>query len=237
MKKDAASLRIDCVANGVVVRLDDNLSHAYAGLAVQPMQTFVFTDSAALGLFVREHFRDPASVPAPEPAAPKEQKPEPAKDPKDPDDLGADMLSCVPGQKLRLRDGSIASYVECTNTAAPMDDCPHRVRSGRHGTFTTTHKGRWAVENDERDVVEILPVEPGEKTVDLRGCVAGQKLRLRDGSVATYLRCTNTAAPMDDCPHWAETKDRGRFTLDHAGRWAWEDHPFDVVEILPVERS
>ena len=80
--------------------------------------------------------------------------------------------------------------------------------------------------------MEILPLEKESKPVtDLRTCVPGQKLRLRDGRIATYKRTTGSP----EYPH--QFYNSGTYT-DEGYYWLDKCHSnSDVMEILPMEEE
>lgn len=148
-----------------------------------------------------------------------------------------DLNTCVPGQKVKLRSGEIANYRK------------HRPDSSYHyqhwiGDRSYTDDGKYVIgasnhiyyvigaSNHIYDVVEILPLEKESKPVtDLRTCVPGQKLRLRDGRITTYKRTTN----LDEYPH--QFYSGGTYT-DEGYYWLDKYHSnSDVMEILPVEEE
>ena len=138
-----------------------------------------------------------------------------------------DLNTCVPGQKLRLRDGNIVEYTE------PIENCgryTHKIN------VSDIYKNNGSYWHDDRrsdlDVVEILPLEKESKPViDLRTCVPGQKLRLRDGRIATYKRTTGSPEYPHQFYSGGTCTDEGYYWLDKARSDG------DVMEILPIEEE
>ena len=138
-----------------------------------------------------------------------------------------DLNNCVPGQKVKLRNGEIANY---RKPLPGSSYCyPHWI-----GDRSYTDSGNYAigVRNHTYDVVEILPLEKESKPVtDLRTCVPGQEVRLRYGAMDTYQRATDCA----EYPHRLRSgrtyTDKGYYWLDKA------ESDNDVVEILPLEEE
>ena len=139
-----------------------------------------------------------------------------------------DLNTCVQGQKVKLRSGKVNYYT------SPMAD-------GFGGKYTHQINGDSYMHNgcywsdyreSELDVVEILPLEKESKPVtDLRTCVPGQKLRLRDGRIVTYKR----EAGSPEYPH--QTYGGGTYTDEG---YYWLDTARannDVIEILPMEEE
>ena len=139
-----------------------------------------------------------------------------------------DLNTCVQGQRVKLRCGKVNYYT------SPMAD-------GFGGKYTHQINGDSYMHNgcywsdyreSELDVVEILPLEKESKPVtDLRTCVPGQKLRLRDGRIVTYKR--ETGSP--EYPH--QTCSGGIYTDEG---YYWLDKGYsnnDVIEILPMEEE
>ena len=138
-----------------------------------------------------------------------------------------DLNTCVPGQKVKLRDETIGTYNGLIDENTIYK---HAVDGGSY-----TNNGRFWEEDGRtstKDVVEILPLEKESKPVtDLRTCVPGQKLRLRDGRISIYKEATGSRGyPHRTCSGCAYT-DEGYYWLDkcHSNR--------DVMEILPMEEE
>ena len=136
------------------------------------------------------------------------------------------LNTCVPGQKVRLRDGEIVKY------DGPLNE---------NTAYTHAVNGYSYMSNGDywqngalsgRDVVEILPLEKENKPItDLRTCVPGQKLRLRDGRISIYKKATDSA----EYPH--QTCSGGTYTAEG---YYWLDKCYsnnDVMEILPLEEE
>ena len=90
-----------------------------------------------------------------------------------------DLNTCVPGQKVRLRNGDIVEYDRLRSCSQPYD---HQVNGRLYVNDGFYWKNR---SQSPEDVVEILPMESTSR-IDLNTCVPGQKVRLRDGTIATY---------------------------------------------------
>ena len=135
-----------------------------------------------------------------------------------------DLNTCVPGQKVKLRDGRIGTY----------DGLINENRIYTHsidGYSYTSNGGFWEDgRTSKADVVEILPLEKESKPVtDLRTCVPGQKVRLRNGKIVTYKRTTDSA----EYPHLFHN---GLSYTDEGYYWFHKaKYNKDVIEILPME--
>ena len=82
-----------------------------------------------------------------------------------------DLTTCVPGQKVRLRDGTIATY------EGIVDE--NRIYIHQIGDYNYTKHGTYWEEPDRtspRDVVEILPMEeePVKPTTELTHSITDQ---------------------------------------------------------------
>ena len=138
-----------------------------------------------------------------------------------------DLNTCVPGQKVKLRDGNIVEYTE------PIKNCKRYTHKINAGDIYKDNGSYW---HDDRmsdlDVIEILPLEKESKPVtDLRTCVPGQKVKLRDGRIVTYKRETGSPAYPHQTYGGGTYTDEGYYWLDKAG----SDN--DVMEILPIEEE
>jgi hypothetical protein len=144
-----------------------------------------------------------------------------------------DLNTCVRGQKLRVRYGSILEYVE------PM-------KESIHGAYKHLVKDAYQVNNEsytddgcywsdkrksELDIVEILPFE-SPMNIDLNTCVRGQKVKLRDGTIATYDGVIDENEIYTHAVNGYSYTRRGTF-------WMEDDRTStkDVVEILPMEEE
>jgi hypothetical protein len=137
--------------------------------------------------------------------------------------MNIDLNTCIKGQQVKLRNGTIGIYY---GLRYGDEMYPHNVQ----GYHYRSNGKYW---NDKRvsefDVIEILSLK-SPMNIDLNTCVPGQKVELRDGTIATYngVRDENEIYPhsVDD---YSYTK-RGTF---------WEEpdrtSPKDVVEIIPLE--
>ena len=136
-----------------------------------------------------------------------------------------DLNTCVPGQKVRLRDGKIVTYNGLINE--------NKIYIHSVDGYTYISDGSFWMEDgraSDKDVVEILSI--GDKPVtDLRTCVPGQKVRLRDGRIATYKRTTDSAEYPHQFYSGGTYTDEGYYWLDKA------KSDGDVMEILPVEEE
>ena len=82
-----------------------------------------------------------------------------------------DLNTCVPGQKIRLRDGTIATY---DGVIDENEIYTHAVNS-----YSYTKRGSFWMEDDRtspKDVVEILPIEeePAKPTPELTHSITDQ---------------------------------------------------------------
>ena len=137
-----------------------------------------------------------------------------------------DLNTCVQEQKVRLRSGRVNYYT------GP-------IKEGHVGSYTHLINGDCYMHNgcywsDEResdlDVVEILPVD-SKPITDLRTCVPGQKLRLRDGRISIYKEATGSTEYPHQTGSGGSYTDEGYYWLDKAKSDA------DVMEILPLEEE
>ena len=100
-------------------------------------------------------------------------------------ETGIDLSPCVPGQKVRLRSGGIADYLGLIENNISLVYL-HQLTSGKY----VSNGCYWSDQRtDELDVVEILPLKSTmtiETGIDLSTCVRGQKVKLRDETIATY---------------------------------------------------
>ena len=138
-----------------------------------------------------------------------------------------DLTTCVRGQKVRLRDGTIATY------NGVIDE--NEIYTHSVGGYSYTERGTYWYEDDcisPKDVVEILPME-SPMNIDLNTCVPGQKVCLRNGNIVEYSYSyqDNSFKPythrIDGCSYM----DDGSY---FKGRHKSE---MDVVEILPMEEE
>jgi hypothetical protein len=142
-----------------------------------------------------------------------------------------DLNICVRGQKVKLRDGTIATY---NGVIDENEIYIHAVDD-----YSYTRRGSFWMEDDRtsyKDVVEILPLE-SPMTIDLNTCVPGQKLRVRYGSIVEYVE------PMkeDICgayKHLVKDVYQSNSTESYTDDGCyWSDKrkcELDIVEILPV---
>ena len=137
-----------------------------------------------------------------------------------------DLNTCVPGQKVKLRDGRIGTY----------DGLINENRIYTHsidGYSYTSNGGFWEDgRTSKADVVEILPLEKESKPVtDLRTCVPGQKVRLRSGKSVTYQRATDSTKYPHRLSNGLTYSDEGCYWFDK------RKSDYDAVEILPLEEE
>ena len=136
-----------------------------------------------------------------------------------------DLNTCVPGQNLERRDGTLVSYERKFKFST---DYPHLIDGE---SYTNDGYYRLSRTEDSWDIVKILPIEKSKPVTDLRTCVRGQKLRLRDGRIVTYKRETGSSEyPHQTCSGGTYT-DEGYYWLDKARANS------DVIEILPLEKE
>jgi hypothetical protein len=142
-------------------------------------------------------------------------------------ETGIDLNTCVPGQKVKLRDETIADYCGLVKNNISLVYF-HQLSSGRYmsnGCYWIN--GR----EHELDIVEILPLE-SDMNIDLSTCVRGQKVKLRDGTIATY------NGVIDKNEIYTHSVDDYSYT--RRGTFWYEDgrtSTKDVVEILPMEEE
>ena len=136
-----------------------------------------------------------------------------------------DLTTCVPGQKVRFRDGKIGIYNGLIDHNETYTNAVNGWSYTRRGTF-------W--EEPDRtspnDVVEILPMESPMK-IDLNTCVPGQKLRLRNGDIAIYIHS------MPDCTPYNHDINESLYMNDGCYWKNKRQSDLDVVEILPMEEE
>ena len=138
-----------------------------------------------------------------------------------------DLNTCKPGQKVKLRDESIGTYNGLIDENTIYT---HAVEG-----YSYMSNGRFWMEDGRtstKDVVEILPLEKESKPVtDLRTCVSGQKLMLRNGRISIYKKATNSAEyPHQTCSGGTYT-DEGYYWLDKT------TSDSDVMQILPMKEE
>jgi hypothetical protein len=149
-----------------------------------------------------------------------------------------DLNTCVRGQKVKLRNGTIATYNGVIDENEIYTHAVNGYSYTRRGTFWM-EDGRTST----KDVVEILPMkeEPAKPTpelthsietgIDLNTCVPGQKVKLRDGTIATY------NGLIDQNEIYTHAVDDYSYTGDGC---FWNDDRIsskDVVKILPMEKE
>jgi hypothetical protein len=148
-----------------------------------------------------------------------------------------DLNTCVPGQKVRLRYGFIAEYVKPMKKGI-CGDYKHLVKDAYQlntelNTESYTDDGCfWSDKRkSELDIVEILPLE-SDMDIDLNTCVPGQKVKLRDGTIATYEGIVDGNRRYIHSVGYHSYTNRGTY---------WDKpndtNTKDVVEILPIEEE
>jgi hypothetical protein len=142
-------------------------------------------------------------------------------------ETGIDLKDCVPGQKVRLRSGIIADYFGLIANNISLVYL-HQLSSGNY----VSNGCYWLDQReDELDVIEILPME-STSGIDLSTCVRGQKVKLRDETIATY------NGVIDENEIYTHSVDNYNYT--RRGTFWYEDgrtSTKDVVEILPIEEE
>lgn len=165
-----------------------------------------------------------------------------------------DLRQCVPGQKLLLRNGETAVYIEQRHYDTDNEDYPwpHKIEyaeaqpnaqpivSGhRHDGTYSAIKG----DTTDVDVIQILPVNPTSETFtmpNLSACQPGQLLRLRNGHFASYVS-RESLDGFEEFPHDVEYyedsvedgdegyRDDGTFDFHHG-----VENPLDIVHVYPL---
>jgi len=136
-----------------------------------------------------------------------------------------DLNTCVPGQNVKLRDETIATY---DGVIDENEIYTHAVNG-----YSYTRRGTFWMEDDRtstKDVVEILPLK-SPMNIDLNTCVPGQKVRLRNGAIVEYSYSyqDNSFKPYTHRVDGCSYMDDGSY---FKGRHKSE---MDVVEIIPLE--
>jgi hypothetical protein len=140
---------------------------------------------------------------------------------------GIDLSTCIPGQKLRLRNSRLVKY------GGPIQDGSASEYAHIVDGYSYMNDGRyWKSKRESSlDIVEILPME-SPMNIDLNTCVPGQKVKLSDGTIATYY------GVIDENEIY--THSVGGYSYTERGTF-WEEpdrtSPKDVVEILPLEEE
>ena len=138
-----------------------------------------------------------------------------------------DLNTCVPGQKVKLRDETIGTY------NGLIDE--NTIYTHAVDGYSYISNGRFWMEDGRtstKDVVEILPLEKESKPVtDLRTCVPGQKVRLRSGKSVTYQRATDSTKYPHRLSNGLTYSDEGCYWFDK------RRSDYDAVEILPLEEE
>ena len=135
-----------------------------------------------------------------------------------------DLNTCVPGQKLELRNGDIVEYErkrECDSSYS------HKVNGEEY-----TNDGCYLIgREDSWDVVKIFPVKKPMPEIDLNTCVPGQKVRLRSGKSVTYQRANDSTQYPHRLSNGLTYSDEGCYWFDK------RRSDYDAVEILPLEEE
>ena len=135
-----------------------------------------------------------------------------------------DLNTCVPGQKVKLRDESIGTYNGLIDENTIYKHAVDGYSYISNGKFWEDGRA------SSKDVIEILPMEDKPAT-DLRTCVPGQKVMLRDGRIVPYKRTTDSAEYPHHFYGGGTYTDEGYYWLDKA------KSDGDVMEILPLEEE
>lgn len=150
-------------------------------------------------------------------------------------ETGIDLNFCVPGQKVRLRNGSIADYLGLIKNNISLVYL-HQLSSGKY----VSNGCYWSDQRTcELDVVEILPKEeepleqiPLESTmnIDLNTCVPGQKVKFRSGKIGIY------DGVIEGNEIYTHSIDGYSYTKN-GSFWVEVDRSsvHDVVEIFPLD--
>jgi len=143
-----------------------------------------------------------------------------------------DLNTCVPGQKVKLRDGTVATY---DGVIDENEIYTHAVNGHSY-----TRRGTFWMEDDRtstKDVVEILPLE-SPMNIDLNTCVPGQRVKLRNEMIFRYGYKRNGVDQDTFVNEYCHIIDNASYT--NSGKF-WDrinrESPIDVVEILPLEEE
>ena len=138
-----------------------------------------------------------------------------------------DLNTCVRGQKVKLRDGTIATY---DGVIDENEIYTHAVNG-----YSYTRRGTFWMEDDRtstKDVVEILPME-STSGIDLNTCVPGQKIRLRNDRVVKY-----ESLIQDKSTHpYMHTVGGNLYTNDGFYSKDKRESSLNIVEIFPIEEE
>ena len=138
-----------------------------------------------------------------------------------------DLNTCVRGQKVKLRDGTIATY---DGVIDENEIYTHAVNG-----YSYTRRGTFWMEDDRtstKDVVEILPLK-SPMNIDLNTCVPGQKVRLRNDRVVKYesLIQDKSTNPYVHAVGGNLYMNDGFYCRDK------RESSLNIVEILPIEEE
>jgi hypothetical protein len=134
-----------------------------------------------------------------------------------------DLNTCVPGQKVRLRNDRVVKYESFIQDKSTN---PYMHTVG--GNLYINDGFYWKDKRESSlNIVEILPLE-SSANIDLNTCVRGQRVKLRDGTIATY------NGVIDENEIYTHAVDDYSYTR-RGSFWMEDDRtsPKDVVEILP----
>jgi len=136
-----------------------------------------------------------------------------------------DLNTCVPGQKVKLRCGTIVQYEDSRSDRKPYEHDVNGYLYMNDGCYCSDHS------QNELDIVEILPLK-SPMNIDLNTCVPGQKVKLSDETIATYI------GKLEENQIYIHQI--GDYSYTRRGTYWYEDNrtsPKDVVEILPIEEE
>lgn len=148
-----------------------------------------------------------------------------------------DLSTCIPGQEVFFQNGQIG-FVTTS-----------RRRSGNTEMRSVGCNLSWSwytldgiqgkdLPDPEWRIVEILPVRaPAEPSmIDLRTCIPGQRVRYRNNDTGAFVGPNDGGEgsfPFLTEANYSDTT----FSHTKNGEYNWSGyrHPYDVVEILPME--
>jgi len=144
-----------------------------------------------------------------------------------------DLSTCVPGQKVKFRNGTTGVYVGFNRYVV----YPYMIRPDNELMFIT-HKRNGhhsdIPDGHDYDVIKILPLETPEEPsmIDLSTCVPGQKVEYRNGTMGEYYGVNRDAIysfiTKPETYKYISHKQDGRYPNA-------VEHSFDVVKIYPRE--
>jgi hypothetical protein len=141
--------------------------------------------------------------------------------------MTVDLNTCVPGQKVKLRSGAIVEYGGLIKNNISLIYL-HQIVNSKYmsnGCYWSDQR------KDDLDIIEILPLK-SPMNIDLSTCVPGQKVKRRDGTIATY------NGLIDENEIYTHNVNEYSYT-SNGSFWMDPDRtsPFDVVEIFPIEEE